>query len=97
MTQSIPAAASPTAPVPALTGLLGSRGLIVGLHMTAFAIYCAMWPLILGYRYDRFTLDNYALNPATIDRLVFGSTLLMGITDRPYTANTVFVKLVYLW
>ena len=51
----------------------------------------------LGYRYDRFTLDDYALNPATIDRLVFGSTLLMGITDRPYTANTVFVKLAYLW
>jgi MtrB/PioB family decaheme-associated outer membrane protein len=51
----------------------------------------------LGYRYDRFTLDNYALNPSTIDRLVFGSTLLMGITDRPYTANTVFVRLAYLW
>ncbi|MEO5819910.1 MAG: MtrB/PioB family outer membrane beta-barrel protein [Vicinamibacteraceae bacterium] len=51
----------------------------------------------LGYRYDRFTLDDYALNPSTIDRLVFGTTLLMGITDRPYTANTVFVKLAYLW
>lgn len=51
----------------------------------------------VGYRYDRFTLDDYALNPSTIDRLVFGSTLLMGITDRPYTANTVFVKLAYLW
>lgn len=36
----------------------------------------------LGYRYDRFTLDDCALNPATIGRLVFGTTLLMGITDR---------------
>jgi hypothetical protein len=50
----------------------------------------------MGYRYDRFTLDNYALNPSTIDRLVFGTTLLMGIMDRPYTANTVFAR-VYLW
>ena len=51
----------------------------------------------LGYRYDRFTLDDYALNPSTIDRLVFGNTLLMGITDQPYTANTVYVRLAYLW
>ena len=51
----------------------------------------------LGYRYDHFTIDNYALNPSTIDWLVFGTTLLMGITDRPYTAHTVFVKLAYLW
>ncbi len=51
----------------------------------------------LGYRYDRFNIDDFALNPSTIDRLVYGTTLLMGITDRPYTANTVFVKLAYLW
>jgi hypothetical protein len=51
----------------------------------------------LGYRYDRFTLDNYALNPSTIDRLVFGTVLLIGVTDRPHTANTVFVRLAYLW
>jgi MtrB/PioB family decaheme-associated outer membrane protein len=51
----------------------------------------------LGYRYDRFDIDDYALNPSTIDRLVFGSTLLMAITDRPYTANSVVVKLIYLW
>jgi hypothetical protein len=51
----------------------------------------------LGYRYDRFTIDNFSLNPSTIDRLVFPSTLLLGITDRPYTANTVTVRLIYLW
>ena len=51
----------------------------------------------LGYRYDRFTIDNFSLNPSTIDRLVFPSTLLLGITDRPYTANTVTVRLMYLW
>ena len=51
----------------------------------------------LGYRYDRFAIDNFSLNPSTIDRLVFPSTLLLGITDRPYTANTVTVRLMYLW
>jgi MtrB/PioB family decaheme-associated outer membrane protein len=51
----------------------------------------------LGYRYDRFDIDDYALNPSTIDRLVFGSTLLMAITDRPYTANSVVLKVIYLW
>jgi MtrB/PioB family decaheme-associated outer membrane protein len=51
----------------------------------------------LGYRHDRFDINDYALNPSTIDRLVFGSLLLMGITDRPYTANSVVAKVIYLW
>ena len=51
----------------------------------------------LVYRYDRFSVDDFALNPSTMDRLVFGSTMLLGYYYRPYTANTVWLKLTYLW
>jgi MtrB/PioB family decaheme-associated outer membrane protein len=51
----------------------------------------------LIYRYDHFSVDDFALNPSTIDRLVFGSTMLLGYFYRSYTANTVWLKLTYLW
>lgn len=50
-----------------------------------------------GYLYDRFTADDFAFSPSTLDRLVFPSTLLMQYTWRPYTANTVWLRATYLW
>jgi len=51
----------------------------------------------LTYWYDRFTVDDFAFSPSTMDRLVFGSTTLLGLIYRPYTANTVWLRLTYLW
>jgi MtrB/PioB family decaheme-associated outer membrane protein len=51
----------------------------------------------LRYEYDRFSVNDFALDAGTIDRLVFPSTLLLGYYYRPYTANVVTLKMTYLW
>lgn len=52
----------------------------------------------LTYLHDRFDVQDFALGPATLDRLAFSSSLLlMQYTWAPYTANAVWLKATYLW
>lgn len=38
------------------------RGVLSSIQLAGYALYCAMWPLILGYRYDRdYVVDLWPL------------------------------------
>jgi hypothetical protein len=49
------------------------------------------------HRYDHFAVDDFAFKPSTMDRLVFGSTTLLGLLYRPHTATTIWLRVSYLW
>ena len=51
----------------------------------------------IGYWFDRYKVEDFALDPATINRVNMPSTLLLGYVWRPYTANTVWARLSYFW
>jgi hypothetical protein len=58
----------------------------------------------LGYWYEHYKVQDFALNPAIIDALVVRNPANNALTGfytgyafEPYTANTVFVRMRYLW
>lgn len=53
----------------------------------------------LGFMYwfDRYRVDDFANEPATLSSIVQPSFLMIGYTARPYTANTFVGRLTYLW
>ena len=59
----------------------------------------------LGYHYEDYKVEDFALGTGTIDRFdpvnattgAFASTLYTGYLFRPYTAHTWFVRTTYLW
>ena len=50
-----------------------------------------------AYWYDKYSVDDFAVNPQTINALAQPSFLLIGYLNRPYTANTLIGRLTYIW
>jgi hypothetical protein len=51
----------------------------------------------LAYQYERFSVDDFAFKPSTLNRIDLPSTLILGRFYEPYTASTVWIRLRYLW
>ncbi|MBI4264372.1 MAG: MtrB/PioB family decaheme-associated outer membrane protein [Acidobacteria bacterium] len=51
----------------------------------------------VGYWFDKYTIEDFALGPGTITRVNMPGALLLGYVWRPYTANTVWARLTYFW
>ena len=51
----------------------------------------------VGYWYDRYRVQDFALGQETLTRLDAPSLLLVGYLYRPYTASSVWARLTYLW
>jgi MtrB/PioB family decaheme-associated outer membrane protein len=51
----------------------------------------------LVYWYEKYDVDDYAFNPATLNTIAQPSFLMLGYLYRPYTANTVWGRVTYLW
>jgi MtrB/PioB family decaheme-associated outer membrane protein len=51
----------------------------------------------ITYWHDRYRVDDFALGRGTIDRIDLPGGLLLGYVYRPYTANSVWVRLTYFW
>jgi MtrB/PioB family decaheme-associated outer membrane protein len=51
----------------------------------------------LSYWYERYRVADFTLDAEATPDLARGQTLLMGYLYRPYTANTVWARLVYRW
>jgi opacity protein-like surface antigen len=51
----------------------------------------------LSYWYERYRVEDFTLDVDANPDLARGQALLMGYLYRPYTANTVWVRLIYRW
>ncbi|OFW11328.1 MAG: hypothetical protein A3H96_18760 [Acidobacteria bacterium RIFCSPLOWO2_02_FULL_67_36] len=49
------------------------------------------------YAYDRYSVNDFSMDPATISRLDMPGTLMLGYVYRPYAAHTGWLRLTYLW
>jgi hypothetical protein len=47
--------------------------------------------------FDRYRVEDFAFSPETLDALDQPSFLILGYLYRPYTANTVWGRVSYLW
>ena len=66
---------------------------------TMDATYALMSHLSLGlsYWHERYRVTDFTLDADANPDLARGQALLMGYLYRPYTANTVWVRLIYRW
>lgn len=66
---------------------------------TADAVYSLTTRLSVGlsYWYERFRVSDFTLDVDANPDLARGQALLMGYLYRPYTANTVWGRLIYAW
>lgn len=66
---------------------------------TADVRYFLTKNLVAGfvYWYDRYSVEDFALGTQTIDKINLPGTLLLGYVYRPYTANSVWGRLMYIW
>jgi hypothetical protein len=51
----------------------------------------------LGYWYEQYRAQDYSLNGTTINQLNLPSAILSGYYYRPYTGQTVWLRMSYLW
>lgn len=51
----------------------------------------------LSYWYERYRVNDFTLDADANPDLARGQALLMGYLYRPYTAHTVWVRLIYRW
>ena len=51
----------------------------------------------LSYWHERYRVNDFTLDADANPDLARGQALLMGYLYRPYTANTVWVRLIYRW
>ena len=51
----------------------------------------------LSYWYERYRVNDFTLDADANPDLARGQALLMGYLHRPYTANTVWGRLIYRW
>ena len=66
---------------------------------TADASYVLTSRLSIGlsYWYERYRVNDFTLDMDANPDLVRGQALLMGYLYRPYTAHTVWGRLIYRW
>ena len=50
-----------------------------------------------GYWYEQYRAQDYSLNGTTINQLNLPSAILSGYYYRPYTGQTVWLRMSYLW
>jgi len=51
----------------------------------------------LVYWYEKYDVNDYSFSPATLSTIALPSYLALGYLYRPYTANTVWGRVTYLW
>ncbi len=51
----------------------------------------------VGYRFDHYTVDDFALSPATLNSPLIPTFVNLMNPWRPYDAHTGFVRLMYRW
>lgn len=51
----------------------------------------------IGYAYDKYDVDDFALSPGTLDSPVFPTLLSLMYQWRPYAVHTGSVRLIYTW
>jgi MtrB/PioB family decaheme-associated outer membrane protein len=51
----------------------------------------------VGYAYDRYDVDDFALSPGTLNSPVFPTLFSLMYQWRPYTAHTGSVRIMYRW
>jgi len=51
----------------------------------------------VSYWYEDYAVEDFTLDVESTPNLLRGSTLLLGYLYRPYTANTVWGRLIYRW
>jgi MtrB/PioB family decaheme-associated outer membrane protein len=49
------------------------------------------------YAYEKYDVNDFANSPATITSIALPSYLTLGVLAKPYTAQTVSVRLSYFW
>jgi MtrB/PioB family decaheme-associated outer membrane protein len=50
-----------------------------------------------AYWFDKYDVNDFAFSPDTLTSIAQPSFLMLGYLYRPYTANTVWARLTYLW
>jgi hypothetical protein len=53
--------------------------------------------LAVGYAYDKYDVDDFALSPGTLNSPVFPAQLSLMYQWRPYAVHTGSVRLIYRW
>jgi MtrB/PioB family decaheme-associated outer membrane protein len=51
----------------------------------------------LVYWFDKYTVNDFALDSGTLTSIAQPSFLMIGYVDRPFTANSVWGRVTYLW
>lgn len=51
----------------------------------------------LVYWFEKYDVEDYAFSPATLNTVSQPSFISLGYLYRPYTANTLWARLTYLW
>ena len=51
----------------------------------------------VSYWYEEYDVEDFTLGVEATPNLLRGNTLLLGYLYRPYTANTVWGRLIYRW
>lgn len=51
----------------------------------------------LGYWYDRYVVDDFAMGPATIDRRDLAGQIVLGYLNRPYRGHSAVLRVGYRW
>lgn len=66
---------------------------------TADARYYLTRHIAVGavYWYEKYDVNDFASNPSTLNSIAQPSFLMLGYLYRPYTANTIWGRLTYLW
>jgi MtrB/PioB family decaheme-associated outer membrane protein len=88
-----------------LTQLSPLKNKLTGAKADVQYFVRANFALGLVYWYEDYKVQDFALSSATLNRLdpvnattgVFASTLYSGYLYRPYTANTFWLRMSYLW
>ena len=51
----------------------------------------------LVYWFEKYSVDDFAFNPETLSTVAQPSFISLQYLYRPYTANTIWAKLSYVW
>ena len=51
----------------------------------------------LGYAYEKYSVEDFALSPGTLDSPVFPALFSLMYQWRPYNAHTGSIRLIYRW
>ena len=49
------------------------------------------------YWFDKYSTNDFAQGAETLNSIAQPSFLMIGYTDRPYTANSIVARLTYIW